>query len=274
VVNTAAESGLMLNVHLAAPEAFGVTSSFVSGQTDAVLIDGQFTISEGQQLANQIKGAGKNLTTVYVTHQHPDHYFGLVAVKEAFPDARVVALPENVDHIKETVAHHLEEWKPKVGDAIPDEPVIPEPLEGTVIELEGHELQIAFVGQGDDVDNTVVHIPELGALITGDFVYNETHVWMAEATPAQWQQWLASLDVISQIEADVLVAGHKKAGTPDDPEAAVSSTRRYIEDYAAFAKESSSAEELIEKVMGKYGDRDLEVILQISAAATFATVSR
>jgi hypothetical protein len=27
-------------------------------------------------------------------------------------------------------------------------------------------------------------------------------------------------------------------------------------------------------VMGKYGDRDLEVILQISAAATFASVSR
>jgi glyoxylase-like metal-dependent hydrolase (beta-lactamase superfamily II) len=39
--------------------------------------------------------SGKNLTTIYATHGHGDHFFGTNTVLERFPGARFVAGPES-----------------------------------------------------------------------------------------------------------------------------------------------------------------------------------
>src|SRR3954469_5131468 len=134
---------LQIDTYTAAPEAFSVTSTIVTGATEALLVDAQFALPEAAQLAERIRATGKDLTTIYITHWHPDHYFGLPAVLAEFPAARVVALAENVDRIRSTVAAKVRQWKPVVGDLIPDEPVIPEPLHGS-LELEGEELPIVL----------------------------------------------------------------------------------------------------------------------------------
>jgi glyoxylase-like metal-dependent hydrolase (beta-lactamase superfamily II) len=38
--------------------------------------------------------SGKNLTTIYATHGHGDHFFGTSTVLERFPGARFVARPD------------------------------------------------------------------------------------------------------------------------------------------------------------------------------------
>ncbi len=45
----------------------------------------QFTIGEARRLVDRIKATGKNLSTVYVAHGHPHHYWGLNAIRDAFP---------------------------------------------------------------------------------------------------------------------------------------------------------------------------------------------
>ncbi len=80
---------LKLQVITGSPEGFLVNSTLVTGQKDALLIDAQFTLADGKKVADAIKASGKTLTTVYVTHSHPDHYFGFPALKEAFPNARL-----------------------------------------------------------------------------------------------------------------------------------------------------------------------------------------
>lgn len=70
------DNKISIDVFVGAENAFHVTSTIVSGEHDAVLIDAQFTRSDAQGLAEKIKATGKNLTTVYVTHGHPDHYWG------------------------------------------------------------------------------------------------------------------------------------------------------------------------------------------------------
>ena len=72
---------------------FEVASVIVMGKKDAVLLDAQWTLSNAHRVITEILETGKNLTTIYLTHAHPDHYFGAGVVAQAFPKARVVAIP-------------------------------------------------------------------------------------------------------------------------------------------------------------------------------------
>src|SRR2546425_13359967 len=78
---------LKLDVFVGGDNAFNVTSTIVSGERDAVVIDGQFTRTDAERLAETIKASGKNLTAVYITHGHPDHYWGLTTLRAVPPGA-------------------------------------------------------------------------------------------------------------------------------------------------------------------------------------------
>ena len=62
-----------------------ISATLISGQHDAVLVDPLMTVEQGVAVADWVSTTGKNLTTVYVTHGHGDHWFGLGAVRERFP---------------------------------------------------------------------------------------------------------------------------------------------------------------------------------------------
>src|SRR4051794_11152983 len=63
-----AETKLNVQVFTASPQGFLVNSALVEGEKDAVLIDGQLTLSDAHRLAGGILDSKKNLTTIYVTH--------------------------------------------------------------------------------------------------------------------------------------------------------------------------------------------------------------
>src|SRR3989440_8528460 len=71
-----------------------ISSTLISGERDAVLVDTPITVEQARALANWVVARGKNLTTIYATHGHGDHFFGTSTVLERFPDARFVARPE------------------------------------------------------------------------------------------------------------------------------------------------------------------------------------
>src|ERR1700704_4771624 len=72
---------------------YDVNSTMISGAQDMLLIDPQFSLSEAHRLAAEILESRKNLAVIYVTHPHPDHLFGLAVLKQAFPGAKILALP-------------------------------------------------------------------------------------------------------------------------------------------------------------------------------------
>src|SRR4051794_20001905 len=118
-MSTTSAKTLQIDTFTAVPEAFSVTSTIVIGAEKALLVDAQFALPQAALLAERIRATGRELETIYVTHWHPDHYFGLPAILAEFPAARVVALPENVERIRASVAAKLAHWKPVVGDLIP-----------------------------------------------------------------------------------------------------------------------------------------------------------
>src|SRR4029079_7127353 len=100
-VTATAQSKLQLKVHHGAGVAgYDVNSTMISGEKDMLVIDPQFSLSEAHRLAAEILESKKNLVTIYVTHPHPDHLFGLAVLHQAFPSARIVALPATVSAAK------------------------------------------------------------------------------------------------------------------------------------------------------------------------------
>ena len=73
-----------------------IASTLIYGKRDAVLVDAFMTVKQADALVDWVAASGKNLTTIYITHGHGDHWFGIGALLERFPNARAVATPDVV----------------------------------------------------------------------------------------------------------------------------------------------------------------------------------
>src|SRR6202035_6198862 len=74
-----------------------ISSTLISGERDAVLVDTPITVEQARALVDWVAASGKNLTTISATHGHGDHFFGISTVLERFPGARFVARPEVIE---------------------------------------------------------------------------------------------------------------------------------------------------------------------------------
>lgn len=264
----AAETKLTVSVYTASPTGFLVTSTLVAGDKEAILIDGQFSLADSHRLVAMIMESKKTLTTVYVTHWHPDHYFGLGVIKQAFPKVKFVATPETIKQIQKTWKDKVKQWGPMFGDLVPKTAVIPTPLKGKTLTLEGQTLEIHDKVQGDSADNSYVWIPSIKTVVAGDIVFRGVHVWTAETNPDARKAWIKTLDELTALKPDVVIAGHKDPKHKDDT-AGLKQTRDYLTDFDAAVAGSKTAQEVQDKMKKKYGDLQLDVILQIGAGAQF-----
>ena len=72
------------------------SATLIFCQRDAVLVDAFLTVEQAAALVEWVAASGKNLTTIYVTHGHGDHLFGIGALLNRFPKARAMAMPDVV----------------------------------------------------------------------------------------------------------------------------------------------------------------------------------
>jgi glyoxylase-like metal-dependent hydrolase (beta-lactamase superfamily II) len=263
-----AQAKLETRVFTGSPEGFLVTSTLVSGANDAILIDAQFAMADAYRLVGWLIESRKNLTTVYITHAHPDHYFGLEVVKQAFPEAKIVALPAVIEHIRKTGEHKVAEWKPLYGRNITSKPVVPSALAGKTLTLEGETLEIVGPVQGDDNPDTYVWIPSIRTLVAGDTVFSGVYPWTAETTPAERKGWIKTLDGMAARNPAVVIPGHQRPEVKPEP-ASLDFMRRYLTDFDEALASSKTPEELQGKVKAKYPDLALDIILKIAVDAAF-----
>lgn len=218
---------------------FPVSSVLVTGRSEAVLVDAQFGATQAREVVEKIRASGKKLTTIYISHGDPDYYFGLETIKAAFPDARVLATPQTVAHIRETAAGKLTFWGPKLGADAPKTTLVPEVLEGDSLTLEGRKLQVMGL-KGPQPDRSFVWIPSLKAVVGGVVLANNLHVWMADTqTPKSHVDWLATLKTIDGLKPKTVVPGHFLAGA-STPLQAARFTAGYIR---AFDTETAKAKD-------------------------------
>jgi glyoxylase-like metal-dependent hydrolase (beta-lactamase superfamily II) len=233
-----------------------ISSTLVSGERDAVLIDTPITIEQARELANWIAASGKNLTTIYATHGHGDHFFGATAVLERFPRARFVARPEVIEVMRQQASPEslATFWNPRFPGQISSHLAIAEELTGNVINLEGHDLVSVPLGSTDTAGTTCLHVPSIGLIVAGDAAYNGVHLHLSESPDQQKRQdWIAALDKMESLKPRAVIAGHKRVGNVDSPKI-LGETRRYIRDFERLAMQTPTARELYDQMLKLYPD--------------------
>jgi glyoxylase-like metal-dependent hydrolase (beta-lactamase superfamily II) len=154
------------------------------------------------------------------------------------------------------------------GANLPGKPIIPTPLNGTTLTLEGQTLEIHGHVQGDAANNSYVWIPSTKTVIAGDVVYSGVHVWTAETNVESRKAWQKTLDELTALAPTTVVPGHKDPKLKDDP-SAIEKTRAYLKFFDEALAASKSAAELETKLKAKYPDLALDVIAHFGAAAQF-----
>ena len=233
-----------------------ISATLITGERDAVLVDAVMTSGQAAELANWVAATGKDLTTVYVTHGHGDHWFGLGMILERFPDAKAVAIPSVARNIASQIGSDFIEtfWKPRFPGQIPDHLAGVEELEGGRFELEGEELVAVDLGHTDTDDTTALHVPSIGLVVAGDAAYNDVHLYLAESDAAGRRSWLTALDTIEKLSPRAVVAGHKRPERADDP-TILEQTRQYIRDFEALAARTTTPLELYTEMTARHPDR-------------------
>src|ERR1700686_1748986 len=155
-----------------------ISATLISGERDAVLVDTFITLEQNRALAEWVVASGKNLTTIYATHGHGDHFFGVNTIQHSFSNARFIASRKAISVMREQLSPPwLEEyWKSRFPGQIDPALPIAEELAGGVFQLEGEELVSIPAGHTDTRNTTCLHVPSIGLVVAGDAGYKHRYI--------------------------------------------------------------------------------------------------
>lgn len=215
---------LQLDVYNPQEQAiFPVSSTLVSGPKEAILFDAQFSTKDGEKLVQMIRASGKTLKAIVITSGDPDFYFGLEPIVKAFPDVKVLATPQVVDHIRATKEAKLQFWGPQMKDGAPTALTVPQPTTATRFTIDGETLELRHPNEYA----AYVWIPANRAIIGGTGVASGIHVWTADTqSPEQRAAWRSVLSEMQKLHPEQVVPGHYIGERPAGDKAV-----RFTEDY-------------------------------------------
>jgi glyoxylase-like metal-dependent hydrolase (beta-lactamase superfamily II) len=231
------------------------TATLIYGERDAVLVDTFTSIEQNAELVEWVRSFDRNLTYIYITHGHGDHLFGIGQLLEAFPNAKAVGTAATVADapINDTPAFREGFWEKLFPGQIPVT-VYPDTFEADYLELEGHRLEVFDAGHTDTAHTTSLWVPDLQLIVAGDVVYNDTHQFMTESTTQSREHWAQAAERLATLNPIAVVAGHKKPDLTDDP-ATLAATAAYLRDFNRVEAETSTAEELYDRMLELYPRR-------------------
>ena len=232
------------------------SSMLIHGERDAVLVDTLLTTEQSKTLSDWVVASGKNLTAIYITHGHGDHFFGLASLLERFPRAKAVATPEVVKAMREQLSPAWIDnfWRRLFPGDIPDRLLVAEPLEGNDLELEGHKLVAVDAGRTDTAHSTCLHVPSIGLIVGGDVVYNGIHPFLGETNTQSRLEWISTLDKLEALNPKAVIAGHKVPENDDDPRI-IAETRQYLRDFNRLNATTTTERELYDAMLEVYPNR-------------------
>ncbi len=213
------ESGLTVTVQdlgdvvlhsLTATEpVFANSTHLVETENSLVVFDTQFLLPNAMDMRAYADEIGKPIDRVFITHEHPDHFLG----SEAFADVPIFALADVAEKIIASGDAEIAEKQADFGaEAIAGTFVAPEVVEPGIVEIDGVTFDLAEVVGAEAESQLVVRLPDHGAVVVGDIVYNSVHMVLA----GPFDTWTAALEVLASTsdEYPIVLAGH---GLPAGP---------------------------------------------------------
>jgi glyoxylase-like metal-dependent hydrolase (beta-lactamase superfamily II) len=246
------------------PEA----STLIYGSEEAVLTDPAMTTDQARALGDWVAEKGRNLTDIFVTHGHGDHWFAAGLLAERF-GARVVATAGTIAQMHANVAQRPFLWD-KVYSGIPPTPVTAVTVPGNRFTLEGHDLVIVEVGHTDSDDTSVLHIPDLGLVVAGDVINNGAHMYLGQSvTVGGFEPWREAIDKVEALKPRHIVAGHQNHHLDDDAERTIAETRQYLDDAEDLLRTENTAVDFFNAKIERYPNHLGRTVLWAGASALY-----
>ena len=237
----------------------------LTGEKEAILLDGGFNFAAGRETVKKIKASGKRLTTIYVSCSDPDYYFSLTPVKAAFPNVKVIAASETIAAINANVEKKIAVWGPKLGENGPqslDEIVFAEPYDEPTLQLEGTEIQI--VTSTLLKNRRYLWVPSLEAAFGGVYAFEGLHLWTADSpTPEDRANWLREVEALIARNPKVVVAGHAASGVNNGLQS-LAFTRDYLIAYEEAVTKAKDSAALIEAMKSRFPGLGLRMGLRLA----------
>ncbi|MER7559524.1 MBL fold metallo-hydrolase [Nocardioides sp. NPDC126508] len=228
--------------------------TLISGDRDAVLVDPPMTIAQTAAVGDWIESTGKNLTYVFATHGHGDHWFGAAELAERF-GAEVVATAGTIEQMHRNLAIRELFWDALFPGQIPATDVVATEAADSTIDLEGHPLTVIEVGHTDTDATSVLHVPDLDLVVAGDVIYNGVHQFLREAQGDGINAWLRAIDTVESLRPRLIVAGHKNKALDDDAERTIRETREYLTSAATLLAEQTTALDFFNAMLERFPTR-------------------
>ncbi len=262
----APQDGLLPNGEpkLFSPQA----STLIYGSEDAVLTDAPMTTAQARALGDWVAAKGRNLTDIFITHGHGDHWFTAGLLAERF-GARVVATAGTIAQMHGNLATRPLLWD-KVYSDIPPASVTAVTVPGNRFTLEGHELVIVEVGRSDTDDTSVLHVPDLGLVVAGDVIYNGVHMYLGQSVVVGgFGPWRDAIDKVEALKPRHIVAGHQNKELDDDAERTIAETRQYLDDADELLRTENTAVDFFNAKIERYPNHLGRTVLWAGAYALY-----
>src|SRR5689334_4098936 len=251
------------------PKRFSpMASTLIYGGEDAVLTDPGFTTDQAHALGDLVAAKGRNVTDIFITHGHGDHWFAAGLLAERF-GARVVATTGSIAQMHVSIAARPALWD-TVYRGIPPAAVTAVTVPGNRFTLEGHDLVIVEVGHADTDDNSVLHVPDLGLVVAGDVIYNGAHLYLGESVLAGgFGPWRDAIGTVEALGPQHIVCGHQNHMLDDDAGRTIEQTRQYLDDADELLRTEDSALGFFNGTIERYPDHLARTVLWAGASAIY-----
>src|SRR5262245_58140949 len=246
-----------------------VASTLIYGSEDAVLTDPGFMADRAHVLSDWVAGKDRNLTDIFITHGHGDHWFAAGLLTERF-GARVVASAGSIAQMQTAIAQRPVLWDKAYPGMIPPSPITAVTVPGNRFTLEGHDLVIVEVGHSDTDDTSVLHVPDLGLVVAGDVIYNGAHLYLGESVLVDgFGPWRDAIDKVEALKPRHIVCGHQNKQLDDDAERTIAETRHYLDDADQLLRTETTAVDFFNAMVERYPNHLAQTVLWAGASALY-----
>lgn len=178
----------------------------IETKNQLVLVDGQFLAPYARAFREYADSLGKPIERLYISHRHPDHWFGLGT---AFTDITVYALSETMTFIREHGEDsRSDHWK--LGDLAPERIVVPKEVASPGEEtIDGVRYVFDRVTDTEIDYHLTIRLPETGVYFTQDLIYSGTHLYLTK----HMDHWTRVLQEMLVSDYELFMPGH---GLPAD----------------------------------------------------------
>lgn len=241
-----------------------VNAQIIETPNRLVVVDAMLLRAHAKELRAYADSLGKPIDRIFITHAHPDHWFGI----EFFQDVPSYALAETMGELQFMAPIAIGFHRSNHGDGVIDKAIFPtNTIAEGPFEIDGIGFRAMKITSAEDLFLLALDIPSIQTLLAQDLVYNKVHLFVGQLDQnggTCFDGWTAALETFKQTNYALVLPGH---GVPTDA-SVFAENIAYLNRMRELVA-TSTGQNFVERAMATFPDYELRSMLDMSAYFLF-----